>query len=93
MKYATFYTSKKRLKLVTKDKAIRDFLLVQPHRIVIDFDRDVSLKAFTKINKNNIFSKIRVGNHDGYYRVVLELDGYYRYKMKKISDGYIFQLR
>ena len=93
MKYASFYTSKKRLKLVTKDKAIRNFLLVQPHRIVIDFDKDVILKGFTKINKNNIFSKIRVGNHDGYYRVVLELDGYYKYKMKKISDGYIFELR
>ena len=93
MKYASFYTSQKRLKIQTKDKAIRDFLLVQPHRIVIDFDRDVSFKGFTKINENNIFSKIRVGNHDGYYRVVLELDGYYRYKMKKISDGYIFELQ
>ena len=92
-KYAKFYTSGKILKIVTKDKIIRNFLLVQPHRIVLDFDRDTSLKSLIKKIKNNIFSKVRVANHNGYYRAVIELDGYYRYKMKKISDGYIFKLR
>ncbi|MEA2100324.1 MAG: AMIN domain-containing protein [Campylobacterota bacterium] len=93
IKYAKFYTSEKTLKIVTKDKILRNFLLVQPHRIVVDFDRDTSLRSLTKTIKNNIFSKVRVANHDGYYRAVIELDGYYRYKMKKTSDGYIFKLR
>ena len=93
IKYAKFYTLNETLKIVTKDKILRDFLLVQPHRIVIDFDRDTSLKSLVKRFKDNKFSKIRVANHDGYYRVVVELDGYYRYKMKKVSDGYIFRLR
>jgi len=92
MKHASFLIADKKLKIITKDKVIRNFLLVQPHRIVIDFDKDTRLKGFTKRNKKSVFSKIRVGNHDKYYRVVLELDGYYRYKMKKISDGYIFEL-
>ena len=39
-----------------------------------------------------LFKKIRVGNHSGYYRVVLELDGYYRYSYKKVLDGYIITL-
>jgi len=93
IKYAKFYTLNETLKIVTKDKILRNFLLVQPHRIVIDFDRDTSLKSLVKRFKDNKFSKIRVANHDGYYRVVVELDGYYRYKMKKVSDGYIFRLR
>ena len=93
IKYAKFFTLNETLKIVTKDKILRDFLLVQPHRIVIDFDRDTSLKSLVKRFKDNKFSKIRVANHDGYYRVVVELDGYYRYKMKKVSDGYIFRLR
>ena len=93
IKYASFYISGKSLKVITKDKAIRNFLLVEPHRIVVDFKRDASLKSLVKNIKNSVFTKIRVGNHDGYYRAVIELDGYYRYKMKKINNGYIFTLR
>ena len=92
-KYASFYSSEKTLKVVTKDKMIRNFLLTDPHRIVLDFKRDSSLKSSIKSVKNSIFSKVRVGNHDGYYRTVIELDGAYRYSMKKVQDGYTFTLR
>ena len=34
------------------------------------------------------FSKIRMGNHDGYYRVVIELDGQYRYKLETQERDY-----
>ncbi len=93
VKYAIFLSSEKTLKIVTKDKVMRNFLLTEPHRIVIDFKRDTSLKSYTKKIPKNIFSVIRVGNHSGYYRAVVELDGFYRYTMKKVSDGYIFILR
>ena len=89
----SFYSSAKTLKIVTKDKIIRNFLLVKPHRIVLDFDKDTSFKSYVKSNPKNIFSKIRIGNHDKYYRVVIELDGYYRYRMEKTSKGYIFNLK
>ncbi|EQB39134.1 hypothetical protein M947_08210 [Sulfurimonas hongkongensis] len=92
-KYAKFFENFKSLKIVTEDKIIRDFLLVKPHRIVLDFKRDASIKSYSKENKNSRFSKIRVGNHAGYYRAVVELDGLYRYKMKKVYDGYILNLR
>lgn len=91
--YAKFLESSKSLKVLTEDKIIRNFLLVKPHRIVLDFKRDASIKSFSKDNKNSIFSKIRVGNHAGYYRAVIELDGLYRYNMQKIPDGYILNLR
>ena len=72
---------------------LRNFLLVQPHRIVMDFDRDASIKSYIKDDINGIFTKIRVGNHSGYYRVVVELDGYYRYKMNASNGTYIFKLK
>jgi AMIN domain len=93
VKYVKFLSSQKTLKIVTNDKIIRNFILVKPHRIVVDFKRDTSLKSYIKENKGGIFCKVRVGNHSGYYRAVIELDGQYRYKMQKVSDGYIFNLR
>jgi len=93
IKHAEFYTLDKSLKIKTKDKLIRDFLLVKPHRIVLDFQRDTNLKSYIKSNSGEYFKKIRVGNHNGYYRVVIELDGYYRYELNKIDNGYKFNLQ
>ncbi len=94
IKLISFYTQDKKLKVITKDKMLRNFLLVKPHRIVCDFKRDTNIKSYVKdISKNSLFTKIRVGNHSGYYRVVIELDGHYRYKTKEIKGGYIFELR
>ena len=93
VKYASFFTRNKQLKIVTKDKLIRNFLLVKPHRIVLDFKRDTNLKFYEKKIYKNIFKTVRVGNHSGYYRVVIELDGYYKYSYKTISDGIILQLQ
>jgi len=93
IKYAKFFSLNKRLKIITNDTIIRNFLLTNPHRIVVDFKRDANLKSFIKNNRNSPFKKIRIGNHSGYYRAVIELDGHYRYTMKKVSNGYLFVLR
>jgi len=91
--FITFYESHKRLKIVTKDKMLRSFLLVKPHRIVCDFKRQTDIRSYIKkIPSLSIFKKIRIGTHDGYYRVVIELDGYYQYKVKKSNSGYLFTL-
>lgn len=92
LSFAKFYTSKKALKLLSKDMIIRDFLLVKPHRIVVDLKRDIDIRGFSKVIKNSAFTKLRVGNHKGYYRLVFELDGYYSYRVEKIEGGYIFSL-
>jgi len=92
-RFISFYESGKRFKIVTKDKLLRSFLLVKPHRIVCDFKRDTNFGSFIKkIPKPSIFRKIRLGTHNGYYRVVIELDGYYRYKLKKYPYGYLYTL-
>jgi len=94
IKLISFYAKDKKLKIITQDKIIRNFLLVQPHRIVCDFKRDTNIKSYLKeMAKDSVFTKIRVGNHDGYYRVVIELDGYYRYTTKDTKNGYLFELK
>ena len=94
IKLISFYAKDKKLKIITQDTIIRNFLLVKPHRIVCDFKRDTNIKSYVKkMPKGSIFTKIRVGNHDGYYRVVIELDGHYRHTTRDIKDGYIFELQ
>ena len=93
IKYANFSVSGNTLKIETKDKLIRNFLLAQPHRIVMDFKRASSMKSYLKKIKDSVFTKVRIGNHDGYYRVVVELDGYYRYRLKKLSNGCLITLQ
>lgn len=95
IKDLSLLSSDKCLKIVTNDEIIRNFLLVAPHRIVMDFKKDteIDIKNSTKTNEQNIFKDVRIGNHDGYYRVVVELDGYYRYDFKRISNGYQIELK
>ncbi len=90
--FITLYESKKSIKLVTKDKMIRNFLLIKPHRIVCDFKRSIDIRSYEKDIDKGIVKRVRLGNHKGYYRVVIELDGYYRYKTEKLKNGYKFRL-
>jgi hypothetical protein len=91
--FIQFYADAKKLKIITKDKMLRSFLLVKPHRIVCDFKRETDMRSYVKnIKKPSLFKKIRVGAHKGYYRVVIELDGYYQYEAEQIKKGYLFML-
>ncbi|MGE4420168.1 MAG: AMIN domain-containing protein [Sulfurimonas sp.] len=93
IKHLSLSSMGKNLKLTTTDEVVRDFLLVNPHRVVIDFKKETDIKSYVKKIPNNIFKEVRIGNHDGYYRVVLELDGLYRYGLKKIPGGYLLELK
>jgi hypothetical protein len=89
--FITFKIFKNEIYLETKDKILRSFLLVNPHRIVCDFKRETDIRSYTKKVKGEDVTLIKVGTHKGYYRVVIELDGSYKYK-KVSKDGYIFTL-
>lgn len=91
--FIAFYINHNSIKIVTKDELLRNFIVTNPHRIVCDFKRDIDIRSLTKkISENKKVRKIRVGNHKGYYRVVIELDGLYKYSYAKETDGYIFSL-
>lgn len=93
LEFIALYATSTEIKLITEDEIVRDFLLPKPHRIVCDFKRDINIRSFSKdINGVKAIKKFRIGNHSGYYRVVIELDGYYNYKIQKQKKGYLFKL-
>lgn len=85
--------SEKTLQLETKNEMLRHFLLSKPHRIVVDFKSDKEVADFTKKGFDKVFQEVRVGNHKGYYRIVFELDGPYKYSLKKNTSGYLLVLQ
>ena len=91
-KNISFYAKNKTLKIDTKDKYIQNFLIVSPHRIVVDFKGDYDFRSLTKNVSNSVFKSIKIGNHDGYYRVVIELDGQYKYNFSQEKESYIINL-
>jgi AMIN domain-containing protein len=87
-KFIQFEPLDRSIKIETKDKILRNFMLTSPHRIVLDFSRDTSFKPkYFKVTEIP-FKQIRMGNHDKYYRVVIELDGAYNYKLQTSKDSY-----
>lgn len=91
LEFISFYALGKKLKIITKDKLLRKFKLVKPDRIVLDFKRDADFRTFV-FRGSGIFKKISVGNHKGYYRAVIELDGRYLYHVRSISNGYMLKV-
>jgi hypothetical protein len=91
-KFLSILINEKQLLIKTKDNMIRELFFAKPYKIAIDFQRNVAF--YTKIVrlKDLSFKSIVVGNHGNFYRVVLELDGEYRYKIKKNSNGYLVEL-
>lgn len=90
--FISFYKKEKEFKVVTTDKMIRSFLLTKPHRIVMDFKRKLRVKSKVKELSERYYKKISFGVHKDYYRIVLELDGHYRYNKDKIKKGYILSI-
>ena len=92
LKFLTLEVSKNSILFVTNDKKIRDFILLKPYKIVIDFKRDASFYTKSVDIKKAPFEKITLGNHNGYYRAVLLLDGSYKYKLTKTLKGYLCEV-
>ncbi|NPA73727.1 MAG: AMIN domain-containing protein [Epsilonproteobacteria bacterium] len=82
----------KKLLIKSDDKMIREMFFVKPYKIALDFKRDVSFYTKTFKIENSPFKSITLGNHGSFYRVVLTLDGEYRYKIKKDAEGYLVEL-
>ena len=90
--FITFYKKGKEIRVATNDFMIRDFLLTQPHRIVMDFQKELNMNSQVKRLEGRYYKKISFGVHENYYRIVLELDGVYRYKKERKRKGYSFLL-
>lgn len=87
-KFINFIPAGKSLKIVTTDRLLRHFMLTSPYRIVVDFERDTSFKPKHFVLNNAPYSSVRMGNHDKYYRVVIELDGQYEYTFQSSATDH-----
>jgi ribosome-interacting GTPase 1 len=79
--FFAFDISKNKITLHSKDNIIRDFMITNPYKIVIDFKSDLDFATKSKQLDYENFVKATLGNHEGYYRLVIELDGQYTYKL------------
>ena len=87
-----FVVAEKSIFVRTKDRKIRDYLVTKPYKIVIDFAKKTSFYTKEYSLKNKYFESIKLGRHKGYYRVVIQLSGKYKYSKEKVKDGYIFSV-
>lgn len=88
-----FFVQDNRLYIHTTAKIQRSFILPTPYRIIIDIDRkSPSISDSIDISRK-YFSKIAIGTHDKFYRIVITLDGQYRYKIDKEDQYYIVSVQ
>jgi len=87
-RFAKFEVKDKTMKIVTKDKQARHFMLIRPNRIVIDFKRQIGFSTKRFDISKTPFKELKIGKHNDFYRVVIALDDDYRYKLKRVADGY-----
>jgi hypothetical protein len=88
----SLYIKNKKIFIKTKDKLIRKMFLVKPFRLVLDFKKDADFLTIKKIIKNSFIKKIIIGDHEGYYRVVLYFDANYKYKITEMDEGLKIEL-
>lgn len=91
--FIKFSTKSNKMKLKTEDKLLRHFMLTRPHRIVLDFEGSIKILARSYKRFSKPFKKVRLGNHNGYYRVVVELDGQYEYQKQSYNSDIILTIR
>jgi len=85
--FISFEINNNVLKIFTKEKVLRDFTVTAPSKIVIDFKSNRSFNTKVIPTNADIFKSIAIGNHQGFFRVAIELDGIYKYGLKLENYG------
>ena len=89
----SFFINQNEITIFTKDIKIRDFLIADPYKVVVDFRKASSYATKTLEFKKAPFVSATLGNHDGFYRIAILLDGHYRYDLQAFNGGYIIKLK
>ena len=90
--FLNFYIDKYKVLISSKDTMIRHFVLVEPFRVIFDFKANKNFLTYKK-NINSFIKKVVIGNHNGFYRVVLYTDGVYKPIIKKVTEGYLVDFK
>ena len=89
----SFFINQNEITIFTKDTKIRDFLIADPYKVVIDFKQINSYGTKTLEFKKAPFGSATLGSHDGFYRIAILLDGHYRYDLQAFNGGYVVKLK
>jgi len=82
----------RRIRILTDDAKIRSFHLSRPFKVAIDLRREAGFLTKHIPLKGAPFRAIDIGNHKGYYRIVVTLDAPYRYSIVEVPGGYELRL-
>ena len=89
----SFFINHTEITIFTKDSKVRDFLITEPYKVVIDFKKGSSYMTKTLEFQKAPFVSATLGDHDGFYRIAILLDGHYRYDIQAFNGGYIIKLK
>lgn len=81
------------ISIFTQDTKVRDFLIADPYKVVVDFKKNNTLATQTLTIAQAPFVSATLGGHDGFYRVAILLDGHYRYDILPFNGGYVIRLK
>ncbi len=88
-----FFSKSNKLYITANRQLERDFILPEPFRIILDFQKDSSDRDREIALDQKYFSKITLTKYDNFYRVAIVLDGHYKYTIQKTNDGYQVTLK
>ena len=94
------YSSENRLKLgefelvinKSSKKMLRDFVLPEPYRLVLDIEGVKSNEAQKIKLDKKYFSDAEISTHEGFYRISIGFDGRYKHTIKPQRDGFVITL-
>ncbi|GHS86243.1 hypothetical protein FACS189487_00130 [Campylobacterota bacterium] len=83
-----------RIKFKTGDNLRKGYMLENPPRLVMDFDRVQGAFGRTvALQEGGAFLRVTTGKHDGFYRVVVQLNRQYGFDLNRDADGFVVKLK
>lgn len=89
----TYRVHGREITFLTQDEKLRDFLIADPYKIVVDFKKSAAFSTKTVLLHQAPFVSMTLGDHKDFYRVAILLDGHYRYDITKTESGYRITLK
>jgi len=91
--FLNLYIKNHSVLIQTEDELLRKFLLVKPFRLVLDYKANRNFLAYEKKKINTFIKRVVLGNHKGYYRIVLYLDAKYKINLINTAEGYLIDFK
>lgn len=78
--------------IATRKKMLRDFILPEPYRLVLDIEGGKGDESAKLTLDKKYFNAAELSTHEGFYRLSFSLDGRYKHTIKPQRDGFVITL-